>query len=123
MNTEKRIEALEKELQALKNELKKEQRPMDFMAFHEQRVKEGVSKYHEKIVTLGDLLEIRDEWNRIDEFEFGVDTNCFRIYNTEQNQLDISHSQTFPFAFKYENTARLFLDTFRPQLELIKELL
>jgi hypothetical protein len=119
------IEEIRKEIATLTEKLtrleKQDERPMDYNLVN---LKEVSDKYAHKLYTLGVLLCFRDEWNRIDGFENGHENGIgFSILNGISNMLITTKGSFYPFHFKDEPTAKLFLETFRPQLELIKELL
>lgn len=82
--------------------------------------------YAEKLNTLDILLCLRDEYNKIDGFTegFRFEENNWSITNYK-NKLDFS-CLTLPngiMHFGKEETAKLFLNNFKEQLELIKEFL
>ena len=126
MKKQQQIEEIRKEIASLTeklNKLKKaEVRPMEYVEF--RRVICGLShKYYEKLIILNNLLCLRDEWNEIDGYEYARQNEGWIIYNTSNNNLLVTEAIPFPFKFKDKETAQLFLETFRPQLEQIKELL
>ena len=84
------------------------------------------TKYGHKLSILNTLLHFRDEYNRIDGFEEGFrfeeDNWCVSNY---KNKLNIS-CWTLPngiMHFGKEETAELFLNNFKEQLEQVKEFL
>jgi hypothetical protein len=128
------IEEIRKEIANLTEKLdrleKQDEKPINYPPLGELSVKINKSaiyvseKYMETLVVLNNLLCIRDEWNRIDGFENGNENGIgFSILNGISNMLITTKGSFYAFHFKDEPTAKLFLETFRPQLELIKELL
>ena len=83
-------------------------------------------KYADKLNTLDTLLCLRDEYNRIDGFE-----GCFRFGRTNwcisnfDNNLDLDDYENAnkPMRFWKKETAKLFFNNFKEQLEQIKEFL
>jgi len=84
-------------------------------------------RYGCELDLLDRLLLARDEWNEIDRFvtDWGNDDCTKYCVVRFENEIkteyrSVSYSK---FAFKSQETAQLFLDTFRTELEEIKELL
>jgi hypothetical protein len=83
-------------------------------------------KYGDKLEILDTLLCIRDEYNRIDGFtegfRFGERNWC--IIN-DDNKLDFYclRNNNGKMHFGKKETAKLFLENFKEQLETVKELL
>ena len=126
MKKQQQIEEIRKEIASLTEKLNKlekaEVRPREYVEF--KRVICGLShKYHEKLIILNNLLCLRDEWNEIDGYECARKNKGFCVLNSYVNLLEVSDARPFIFKFKDKPTAQLFLETFRPQLEQIKELL
>jgi hypothetical protein len=84
------------------------------------------TKYGDKLEILDTLLCIRDEYNRIDGFtegfRFGEHNWC--IIN-DDNKLDFYclRDNNGKMHFGKKETAKLFLENFKEQLETVKELL
>ena len=83
-------------------------------------------KYADKLGTLDTLLCLRDEYNKIDGFTVGF--NIGRKYwciDNFENKINLSSWTAYNkiMHFRKEETAKLFLNNFEEQLELIKEFL
>ena len=136
MKKQQQIEEIRKEIASLTEKLNKlekaEVRPMDYLQFEED-VFSGIGadiatrtlsgKYAEKLSILDTLLCLRDEWNEIDGCDIVRYTHSDSACIINNDNLEVVFSHSFPFKFKDKPTAQLFLETFRPQLEQIKELL
>ena len=84
------------------------------------------TKYANKLDTLDTLLCLRDEYNRIDGFEegFRFEEENWCIENFDGKLLlDVSYYSNKIMHFGKEETAKLFLENFKEQLEQIKEFL
>lgn len=83
------------------------------------------SKYGNKLELLDKLLIARDEWNEINGFEadwkdnnkpkHSITPDCDEFF------CSLRYTSRRIFSFKTKETAQLFLDTFRKELEEIKE--
>ena len=83
-------------------------------------------KYADKLNTLDTLLCLRDEYNRIDGIIEGFilgEKNWFIENFNGKLVLDVSAYSNKIMHFRKEETAKLFLNNFRKQLEQIKEFL
>lgn len=84
------------------------------------------NKFQTKLCFLDTLLCLRDEYNRIDGFEAGFrfGANNWSITNIN-NRLDLDNWSTDNkiIHFGKQETAKLFLNNFEEQLEIVKEFL
>lgn len=126
----KEIQELKAELKALSDKIaaleKGEERPMNWSEFvikFDDYIDHSLpKKYAQRLMIFGHLLSIRDQWNRIDGWKRnGNDYSIIRDNDRLVLRDCIHHLVTF--GFKDKATAQLFLETFRPQLEEIKEFL
>ena len=88
------------------------------------------TKYADKLSTLDILLCLRDEYNLIDGFvpNYRINSLCEGyqygiIFNGEELVLSWTKSKASNMSFNSQQTAGLFLNNFRTQLEEVKELL
>ena len=83
------------------------------------------TKYLEKLSILDRLLIARDKWNEIDGFVADYSNRYTKKYSLqvwgEKIQVNIAFELNSKFTFNTRETAQLFLDTFRKELEEIKE--
>ena len=81
-------------------------------------------KFEYKLVLFGQLVQTSLEWNRIDGFENKCGNQKFCLYNYKNNiGIEVLTDTNNPIAFKDRKTAELFIETFRTELEQVKELL
>lgn len=84
-------------------------------------------RYEDRLRVLDRLLLARDKWNEIDGFvpdwEYGSQFKYSIFSNRNELLVYTTFNTSCSFSFKTQETAQLFLDTFRKELEEIKELL
>lgn len=127
------LEELKAEMKMLSDKIaameKGKEKPMDFDKGFNSLVRQihycdnvKLSKLYSKKLRIFDtLLLFRDEWNIIDGWE--RQRPCHAIVHSYKHGVIVEKCSFVipPFAFQDEETAQLFLDTFKPQLEEIKE--
>lgn len=84
-------------------------------------------KLMNKYETFIRLVETCKEWNRIDGFEADWDdffTVKWCILNDKNRiTIDFLRGSSRPLHFEHRSTAELFLNTFREEIELVKDLI
>ena len=122
-----KIAALEAEIQMLQQQSKyPKSKLMELWVCESKILTINGQYFSKKYLIFAALVETCKEWNKIDGFEpdWNSNTPKYQVKN-ESNKLSITHFWYYssPIYFKTQETAQLFLDTYRAELEQVKDLI
>ena len=82
--------------------------------------------FDKKYVIFAALIETCKEWNMIDDFKPDLDSDKEKVcICLAENKVQVGFATTAsrPLCFENTQTAQLFLDTYRTELEQVKDLI